>query len=210
MSTYFKNKCMGMIVLDNAGEFTASYVPATLYAPATGKLLVRGMSWDDVSLDHASAGCFNATATTDNDIIWAQPALSVCTGMRVTLAEKFVAASLTNLTIEIGDSGDHNGLFAGAIDLVTGTVGDTDKTWGVEIGDWANSYAATATDRYLWATATGANLNTLTAGTITVRCYFAPKDNLTNTFGGYTLPEVHSGQVLSGSTFSFYAWGTDA
>ena len=210
LSSVLKKTCQGIWVFDESGEFTARYIPtAGTYAPATCKIKVAGISWDDVALTHAS-GFFNAAATTDNDVIWAQPATSECVGMKVTLTEKFAATSLTNLTIEIGDSGDHNGLFAGTIDLVTGTVGDTDETWGAEIGDWANAYAATATDRYLWATATGANLNTLTTGECTVRCYFTPKDYTTGTVGAAGYPEVHSGQVLSSKTFRFIAWGTDA
>jgi hypothetical protein len=213
LSTAFSDECRGAWICDTAGEWVGLYVPtASTNAAATGKVMVKGISWDDVVLEH-DATCFDAAGLTDAADIWLQPANSVLLGCRVTLDTPFVAASMTALTIEIGDTGaaDANAFFDGAIDLVAGSAGDVGVGAGDEIGavnGTVPAWLATAAQRKLSATAVGANLSTTTAGQITVRMYFSPV-----TAQGYApmgIAEVHSGQVLSGSTFNFIAWGTDA
>lgn len=210
LSTVFSDECRGGFAWDKAGEFSAIIVPtASTNLAATTKALVRGISWDDVTLAH-NATCFDAAGTTDSAAVWTQPANSLFVGCRITLDTPFVATSMTALTVEIGDAGDNNGFFAGTLDLVAGSAGDTDDTNGAEAGDWTNAFVTSGTARTLYATATGANLSTTSAGQITVRFYFIPEDYLTGTLNTGNFAEVHSGQVLSGSTFQFVAWGTDA
>lgn len=212
VSTLFSDECRGMIVTDTAGEFKGFYVNAAANAPATGKIMVKGVSWDDVAITH-TATCFDAAGLTDAADVWLQPANTELLGCRVTLDTPFVAPSMTALTIEIGDTGaaDANAFFAGALDLVAGSAGDVGVGAGAEIGSDEGTvpcYLWSAAQRKLSATAVGANLNTTTAGQITVRFYFSAV-----TAQGYApkgFGEVHSGQVLSGSTFNFFAWGTDA
>ncbi len=210
LSDYFSDEVRGGIVTDRTGEFEGYIVPTvSTNAAATTKVLVRGISWDAVTLAHDGAW-FAAAGTTDDANVWLKPANSECVGVRITLDTKFVASSMTNLTVTVGDAGDPNGLFAGTIDLVDDVITTTDTTWGVEIGDWSNAFASSAAQFLLYATATGANLDTTTAGSATGKFYFTPIDSLTGTLGKGNRPEVHSGQVLSGNTFYFQAWGTDA
>jgi hypothetical protein len=213
LSTAFADECRGAWICDTAGEWVGLYVPtASTNAAATGKVMVKGISWDDVVLAH-DATCFDAAATTDAADVWAQPANSELLGCRVTLDTPFVATSMTALTIEIGDTGaaDANAFYAGSADLVADAAASVTVGPGAEIGSdegTVPSYVWGATNRKLTATSTGANLSTTTAGQITVRFYFSPV-----TAQGYAprgMGEVHSGQVLSGSTFNFIAWGTDA
>jgi hypothetical protein len=209
ISTLFSDECRGARVSDITGEFDPYYVNAAANAPATGKILVRGTSWDDVALAHDGAW-FDAAATTDNANVWLKPANSECVGIRITINTQFAAPAATNLTVTVGDAGDVNGLFAGTIDLIDDVAGTTDVTWGAEIGDWSNAFATGTAQFLLYATSVAGNLDTTTAGLATLRAYFTPPDNLTGALGKATMPEVHSGQVLSGSTFEFLAWGTDA
>jgi len=212
LSDYFSDEVRGAWVQDNDGEWVGLYVNAAANAPATGTVMVKGVSWDDVVLAH-DATCFDAAGLTDSADVWAQPANTELLGCRITLDTPFVAPSMTALTVEIGDTGaaDPNAFFAGALDLVAGSAGDVGVGAGAEIGSdegTVPSYVWSATNRKLAATAVGANLSTTTAGQITVRFYFSAL-----TEQGYApkgLGEVHSGQVLSGSTFNFIAWGTDA
>jgi len=210
LSSQFADEVRGGYITDRSGEFVGQLLPtASTNAAATTKVLVRGTSWDAVTLAYSGVW-FDASATTDNANVWLKPANSECVGVRVTLDTAFVAASMTNLTVTIGDAGDTNGLFAGAIDLVDDAITTTDVTWGVEIGDWSNAFATGTAQFLLYATATGADLDALTAGSATAKFYFTPVDSLTGALGKGTMPEVHSGQVLSGNTFTFIAWGTDA
>ena len=52
VSSLFSDECRGMVITDITGEFKAFYVNAAANAPATGKILIRGMSWDLVTVDH--------------------------------------------------------------------------------------------------------------------------------------------------------------
>ncbi|MCP4644091.1 MAG: hypothetical protein GY851_26850, partial [bacterium] len=181
---------------------------ATSNDPATGTVMVKGVSWDDVTITHSHAAC-NAAGTTDAADFWLQPANSVLLGVRTTLVAKFAATSLSALTIEVGDTAaaDPNAFYAGSADMFADTVGDVTTGPGVEIGNTHGTRAAyltTAAQRKLAVTATGANLNATTAGSFVLRMYFSPLTE--QGYAPYGMAEVHSGQVLSGSTFNFMAW----
>jgi hypothetical protein len=215
LSDYFADEVRGGLIWDRLGEFSGIVIPtATTNAAATTKVMVKGVSWDDVVLAH-DAACFNAAATSDNADVWLQPADSELLGIRTLLTAKFAGTGpLTALTIEVGDTGgtDANGFYDGSADLVANAVGSTSVGIGARIGvndGTVNAYLATAAQRKLTATATGGDFDNTTAGSVTLRCYFTPSQTNGHVGRGST-PEVHTGQVLSGSTFYFQAWGTDA
>ncbi len=130
-----------------------------------------------VTMDHATHGALNAADVTDNAVCWQQPAGSTLLGVRVALTEQFVAPSLTDLDFTLGESGgDEDGLLVQTMNCVSDAVATQYKTRGalwsaVDMGDY---YTQAAKDWYIFVTATGANLNTLTAGTLTA--YFTYLD----------------------------------
>ena len=116
-----------------------------------------------VLVDHASHAALNAAATTDSGNLYIQPANSILLGAYYRLDEQFAATGLTDLDVEVGLSGDNNGLLAATGNLKSDAVGTYYRTigaYGVPL------YEAAATTWVLYVTATGANLSTLTAGTI--------------------------------------------
>ncbi len=133
-----------------------------------------------VTMDHATHAAMNAAATTDTALCWEQPAGSTLLGVRVVLTEQFVAPSLTDMDFSLGDAsgGDDDGLIApGAINMVSDAVGTQYKTRGALWDTAAEAsffYQHAAKEWHLFMSATGANLNTLTAGTLTA--YFTYLD----------------------------------
>jgi hypothetical protein len=133
-----------------------------------------------VTMDHATHAAMNAAATTDTALCWEQPAGSTLLAVRVVLTEQFVAPSLTDMDFSLGDAsgGDDDGLIApGAINLVTDAVATQYKTRGALWDTAAEAsffYQHAAKEWHLFMSATGANLNTLTAGTLTA--YFTYMD----------------------------------
>lgn len=130
-----------------------------------------------VTMDHATHAAMGATDVTDNALCWQQPAGSTLLGVRVALTEQFVAASLTDLDFTLGENGgDADGLLAGTMNCVSDAVATQYKTRGAlwNAADMGGYYADAAKDWYIFVTATGANLNTLSAGTLTA--YFTYRD----------------------------------
>lgn len=113
---------------------------------------------------------FNAAATTDSAVIWTQPANSLLIGFRALQTTQFVATSMTDLDVAVGDSGDQDGIFGEAMNLTSAPSGNPFLNRGVYWSGGAAGteyYTSTAKDWYGYSTATGANLSTLSAGSIT-------------------------------------------
>jgi len=130
-----------------------------------------GIHTEIVTVDHASHASLNAAAVTDNALLWQAPAGSVVLGIRGYLTEQFVATSLTDIDFTLGENGgDADGWLVQAMNGTSDAVATQYKTRGAlwdTSAEGVFAYFHTATDIYLFVTATGANLNTLTAGTWT-------------------------------------------
>ena len=109
----------------------------------------------------------NAAATTDNAAVWARPDNTTIVSCVMTLDVKYVAASLTNLSIDIGTVDDANGILVQSMNLTSDAVGTQYRTKGALFVNGL-CYRGAAQDVKAYVTATGANLNTLTAGQIRV------------------------------------------
>lgn len=113
---------------------------------------------------------FNASATTDNAVLFTQPAQSLLLNVVMVNELLFVAPSMTDLDISIGDGSDDNGILAEAMNLTADPLNTKYKNRGAYWNGGAvgtEYYAATAKAWSGYATATGANLSTLTAGQVT-------------------------------------------
>lgn len=124
-----------------------------------------------VTVDHATHGALNAAGVTDNFLLWTQPAGSTVLAIKGVLTERFVATSLTDIDFTLGQSGgDEDGWLVqtmnGTSDAVNTTYTTRGALWDTSAEGCFN-YQQAAADMYIFVTATGANLNTLTAGTWT-------------------------------------------
>ncbi len=120
---------------------------------------------------HHTSTVVNAAATTDGDNVFNLPANSILLGCRLILDELFAATGLTDLDITIGTAGDHDGIMVKTMNLTSDTVGTSYSTRGAlwdGTGGVTEYYTAAATYINAYATAVGANLNTLTAGQVTL------------------------------------------
>lgn len=157
------------------GRLQAAADPYFGIGSASGHVGIRTIT---VTIDHASHGALNAADVTDNALVWQQPAGSVLLGVKVVLTEQFVAPSLTDIDFTLGQSGgDEDGWLVIAMNGVSDAVATAYKTRGALWDTSAEGvfwYASAANDIYIFVTATGANLNTLTAGTWTA--YFTYLD----------------------------------
>ena len=111
---------------------------------------------------------FDAAALTDNAVIWQQPADTVLLGVGISLDRQFVAASMTDLDVWIGDAGDNDGLLLQAMNLTSDLVDTIYRDRGAywSAATQAGYYTNIAKDWTAYATAVGANLNTTTDGGI--------------------------------------------
>lgn len=119
--------------------------------------------------DRATSTLLDATATTDSKTIWTQPANSILLSAKMVLTEQFAATSLTDMDITLGTAGDNDGIIEGAMNLTSDAANTAYSTRGTlwdEAAAVGFLYKDSATAWIAYATATGANLNTLTAGTI--------------------------------------------
>lgn len=113
---------------------------------------------------------FNAAATTDNAIIWTQPALSLLLNVTIVNELLFVAPSMTNLGITVGDGTSATGILNATMNLTSDALNSKYKTRGAYWNGGAvgtEYYVATAKDWSGYATSTGANLSALTSGQVT-------------------------------------------
>ncbi len=208
MSDSYSDECRDLIATDEAGKYLAIYDNATSNAAATGKVIVKSvLPYDTVVTIAHDETLFDASATSDSANVWVQPTGSTFVGVGVELTEKFVAASMTALTIEIGDAGDPNAVYAGAADLVADAVDSVTYTRGAELVgvtgiDVAQTWVA-------YVSATGADLDTTTAGEIKLHFYHYPAAADNKWIAGPG-SEVADSEDLSGVTFKFISNGTDA
>lgn len=123
-----------------------------------------------------SSDLFNAAGTTDKVVVFTQPANSTLLSAKFVLNTQFAAVGLSDLEVTVGfDGGVVDGLIGndgGAMNLFSDAV-DTQYFNRSGASYWAAANTATYyTGANLnwtaFATATGANLNTLTAGKITI------------------------------------------
>lgn len=113
---------------------------------------------------------FAAEDTSDDVTIWQQPAGSVLLGAKITLDTQFAADSLSDLDVTVGLAGDNDGLIAPTMNGTSDSAGTDYSTRGEYWNTSAEGsfwYAASATDWVAYATATGANLSTTSAGQVT-------------------------------------------
>lgn len=116
-----------------------------------------------------SSTLFDAVATTDDDDVWAQPAGSVLLAVKIKMTAQFVAGSLTDLDITLGLAGDVDGLLVQAMNLTSDAVASQYTTRGAYWNEAAGmGFLAkdAATTWRAYATAVGANLSTLSAGSV--------------------------------------------
>ena len=113
---------------------------------------------------------FNAASTTDSAILWQQPAQSLLLNVVMVNELLFVAPSMTDLDITVGDSSDNDGILSDGMNLTADALNTKYKNRGVYWNGGAvgtEYYTPTVKDWSGYATSTGANLNTLTAGQVT-------------------------------------------
>jgi len=113
---------------------------------------------------------FNAAATTNNAVLFTQPAQSLLLNVTIVNEFLFVAPSMTNLGVTIGDGTSATGILTETMNLTSNALNTKYKTRGAYWNGGAvgtEYYTTTAKAWSGYATATGANLSTLTAGQIT-------------------------------------------
>lgn len=119
---------------------------------------------------------FDAAALTDSAVVWQQPANSVLVGARIITDETFVAAGLTSLVIDVGDA-DTDGLINCASNFAATVPTNVESTRGALWNGGAvgtEYYTAVAKDWTASALAVGANLSTLSAGSVTFYFTYRP------------------------------------
>ena len=169
-----------------------------------------GVSSEVVTLDKAS-GMFDAAATTDSAEVWEQPANTVYLGHKIELTEQFAATSLTDLDFTIGNAGDNDGAMAAeTMNLTSDTVGDTYGNLGAYFTGAAGYHSPAALSWLMYTTATGANLDTLTAGGLTCTFYYLEDIDTDGAYiAGSANADITAATDLSGTTVYFEAWGND-
>jgi hypothetical protein len=124
---------------------------------------------DIVVLNYNNA-LFSAAALTNSAAVWTQPANSLFVGFKALPTAAFVASGMTDLDMSVGDVGNNGGVWTETINLTSAPSGTAfvlrGAYWnggavGTEIYQGASTKAWNA-----YVTAVGANLNTLSAGSI--------------------------------------------
>jgi hypothetical protein len=114
-----------------------------------------------------NATLFNAAATTDSEVIYAQPANSILVAAYMVLDTQFAAASMTDLDITIGDGGGATGILNAAMNLTSDAATTKYATKGSYFDATAGTLLKEASTNWTaYVTATGANLDTLSAGQV--------------------------------------------
>jgi len=154
--------------------------------------------WEVAGTVAHTATLFDAAATSDSAVLFAQPAGSNIVGIEIGIAAKFVAASMTALVVEVGDGSDADGYFDGTIDLVADDIGDVDTTKGVLFVPTV--YKQAATNWTATVAATGANLSATSAGSMTYSYWYYP-ETTDGCVGGPGVSEVPNTSDLSSYVF---------
>ena len=175
---------------ESGGLFTAS--TAKLKVMLNQPLEVSGTVAHDVTL-------FDAAATSDSAVLFAQPAGANITGIELGIGAKFVATSMTNIVVTVGDGSDVDGYSAATLDLVADDVGDVDTTKGVLFVPTV--YLQAAQNWTATATATGANFSTTSAGSMTWSYWYYPETG-DGCVGGPGISEVPNTTDLSTVSFT--------
>lgn len=113
---------------------------------------------------------FNASSTTDSATLWTQPAQSLLLNVVMVNELTFVAVSMTDLNVSIGDGSNQTGILDEAMNLTVDALNTKYKNRGAYWNGGAvgtEYYAPTSKAWVGYSAATGANLNTLTAGQVT-------------------------------------------
>ncbi len=118
-----------------------------------------------VSMAYTGA-LFNAAATTDNTVIWAQPANSILVAIRMVLDTRFVATGMTDLDVTVGNGGDVDGICAPAAMNLTSDALATEYSGPGALLNTNTCVSIAGQDWTAYATAVGANLSTLSAGVL--------------------------------------------
>jgi hypothetical protein len=212
LSSIFGSTVRGLVAWDPTNTYRYAFVEGTSGAATDIEVAVASAGGEVVTTATAKIHTdtmFDASATTDNAVIWQQPANSTLLGCKVRLDVAFVAASLTDLDVEIGDSGDENGLLTATMNLVSDTPLDEYVGLGAYF-ETGGIHRTGATDWYLYATATGADLDTTSAGGLTLTTYHVLDEGAGTYIGAGQSSDLVAATDLSGTTVHFVAWGTDA
>ncbi|MDD5220404.1 MAG: right-handed parallel beta-helix repeat-containing protein [Candidatus Bipolaricaulis sp.] len=134
---------------------------------ATPHFACRGDHYGEVSFPYDSA-LFNAADTTDSATVVVLPAASVLYHLQMRGVTQFdsVDDAVTDLDITIGNAGDPDGIMVLAMNLITDTVLYEYVTRGALWNTVSALYNSAQNTIAAYATATGANLDTLTAGRV--------------------------------------------
>ncbi len=149
-------------------------------SPSLGSL--RGYYSGIVAFDYAGVECpqiiiakvtvayngtlFNAVGLTNSAVVWAQPANTIVLAAKMRMTTQFAAASMTDLDVTVGLDADHDGLLAPAsMNMTSATAGAEFSGPGAYFG--TNTLASVAGQNWTaYSTAVGANLSTLSAGSL--------------------------------------------
>ena len=113
---------------------------------------------------------FNAAGLTDNATIFSQPANSILIAAYAVLGTQFDSTGdlITDLDVTIGDGGNNAGILNATGNYISDAAATAYKTKGAYFDATAGTLLKeSATTWTAYATAVGANLNTLTAGSVT-------------------------------------------
>jgi len=212
MSTLFGNTVRGLIAWDETNTYRYAWVQGTSGAATDMKIAVASAGGEIVTTATAKVhtdGMFDASATTDNAVIWQQPANSTLLGATVTLDEKFAATSLSDMDVTIGDGSDNDGIFVATMNMFSDAVATVYKGLGAYFNT-GGIHRTAATNWTCYSTAVGADLDTTTAGGITLTTYHVLDEASGSYVGSGQSSDLAATTDLSGTTTHFIAWGTDA
>ena len=155
-----RGECEGLIrVIDNDAEVQFDY---------EGSAEVSNNRWP-ITLNHTSY-LFNNPGLTDGGTLWTQPARTTLVSVMIQMDEQFVATNMTDLRVTIGLAGDNDGILQTTGNLTSDAANTEYKNrgayWNAATG--GEYYCNSATEWKIYSTATGANLDTTTAGQITI------------------------------------------
>lgn len=113
---------------------------------------------------------FNAAALTDNAVLWTQPAQSLLLNVVMVNELTFSAPGMASLSVSVGDGSNNSGILNETMDLTLNPLNTKYKNRGAYWNGGAvgtEVYTSTTRNWSGYATAVGANLNTLTSGQVT-------------------------------------------
>lgn len=147
---------------------TAAYAPAYYLTTSTDSTTRAKLNVTKVTKAHDS-DLFNAAGLTDSVAVFTQPANSILVAAYIMLDTQFAAVGMTDLDVTIGDAGNN----AGILNATGNMTSDAANTKYTTKGAYFDATAGTllkesATAWTAYATAVGANLDTTSAGQISI------------------------------------------